>query len=112
MTKPTFQQIRKQHDLTLNMLIEDAQVDPDAVLLIDTWGIGEASIIDTLLESLSRLSGTLYRRDLLNVGGFTFSVQPPYARVTREMTEESERMFCPSPAGVSNDSVSPNAPAG
>jgi hypothetical protein len=28
MTKPTFQQVRKQHDITLNMLIEDAQIDP------------------------------------------------------------------------------------
>jgi hypothetical protein len=31
----------------------------------------------------------------------TFAVQPPYARVTCEMTEESERMSCPSPAGES-----------
>ena len=77
MTKPTFQQVRKQHDITLHMLIEDAQVDPSAVLLLDTWGIGEAGIIDTLLESLSRLSGTEYRRDLLNIGGFTFAVKPP-----------------------------------
>jgi hypothetical protein len=75
MTKPTFQQVRKQHDITLNMLIEDSQIDPDAILLVDTWGIGEAGIIDTLLESLSRLSGTPYRRNLLNVGGFSFSVQ-------------------------------------
>ena len=72
MTRPTFQQMRKQHEITLNMLIEDAQVDPSAVLLLDTWGIGEAGIIDTLLESLSRLSGTEYRRDLLNIRGFTF----------------------------------------
>jgi hypothetical protein len=91
MTKPTFQQVRKQHDITLNMLIEDAQVDPSAVLLLDTWNIGEAGIIDTLLESLSRLSGRVYRRDLLNIGGFTFSVQPPYALVTDQMTEESQR---------------------
>lgn len=90
MTKPTFQQVRKQHDITLNMLIEDAQVDPSAVLLLDTWNIGEAGIIDTLLEALSRLSGKVYRRDLLNIGGFTFSVQPPYALVTDEMTEEGQ----------------------
>jgi hypothetical protein len=90
MTKPTFQQVRKQHDITLNMLIEDAQVDPSAVLLLETWNIGEAGIIDTLLEALSRLSGRAYRRDLLNIGGFTFSVQPPYARVTNETTEESQ----------------------
>jgi len=90
MTKPTFQQVRKQHDITLNMLIEDAQVDPSAVLLLDTWNIGEAGIIDTLLESLSRLSGRVYRRDLLNIGGFTFSVQPPYALVTDQMTEEGQ----------------------
>jgi len=90
MTKPTFQQVRKQHDITLNMLIEDAQVDPSAVLLLDTWNIGEAGIIDTLLEALSRLSGKVYRRDLLNVGGFTFSVQPPYALVTDQMTEEGQ----------------------
>ena len=69
MTKLTFQQVRQQHDITLNMLIEDAQVDPDAVLLLDTWGIGEAGIIDRLLASLSRLSGTEYHRDLLNIGG-------------------------------------------
>jgi hypothetical protein len=87
---PTFQEVRKQHDITLNMLIEDAQVDPSAVLLIDTWGIGEASIIDTLLESLSRLSGTEYRRDLLNIGGFTFSVNLPYERVTTEVAEQSQ----------------------
>lgn len=90
MTRPTFQQVRKQHEITLNMLIEDAQVDPDAVLLLDTWGIGEAGIIDTLLESLSRLSGTLYRRDLLCVGGFTFAVHPPNELVAAEMTEESQ----------------------
>jgi hypothetical protein len=81
--------VRKQHEITLNMLIEDAQVDPSAVLLIDTWGIGEAGIIDTLLESLSRLSDTEYRRDRLNIGGFSFSVQaPPYARVTEEVVKE------------------------
>jgi hypothetical protein len=90
MTKPTFQQVRKQHEITLNMLIEDAQIDPSAVLLLDTWNIGEAGIIDTLLESLSRLSGTPYRRDRLNIGGFTFSVKPPYALVAAEMTEESQ----------------------
>jgi hypothetical protein len=101
MTKPTFQQVRKQHEITLNMLIEDTQVDPSAVLLLDTWGIGEAGIIDTLLESLSRLSGTRYRRDLLNVGGFTAKVNPPYERVAPEVVEESERMFCPSPAAES-----------
>jgi hypothetical protein len=90
MTKPTFQQVRKQHDITFNMLIEDAQVDPDAVLLIDTWGIGEAGIIDTLLESLSRLSGTEYRRDLLNVGGFTFAVAPPHSPAVGEAIKESQ----------------------
>jgi len=72
------------------MLIEDAQVDPDAVLLLDMWGIGEAGIIDTLLESLSRLSGTEYRRNLLNIGGFTFSVKPPYERVPAAGAEESQ----------------------
>jgi hypothetical protein len=41
--------VRKQHNITLNMLIEDAPVDTSAVLLLDTWGIGEAGIIDTLL---------------------------------------------------------------
>jgi hypothetical protein len=69
MTKPTFQEVRKRHNLTLNMLIEDAQVDPSAVLLVDTWSLGEVSVIDTLRASLSRLSGTQYRRDLLNTGG-------------------------------------------
>jgi hypothetical protein len=64
--------------------------DPSAVLLLDTWNIGEAGIIDTLLEALSRLSGRVYRRDLLHIGGFTFSVQPPYARVTDEMTEKGQ----------------------
>ena len=64
--------------------------DPSAVLLLDTWNIGEAGIIDTLLESLSRLSGRVYRRDLLNIGGFTFSVQPPYALVTDQRTEEGQ----------------------
>jgi|SRR5450755_1449350 len=93
--------VRKQHDITLNMLIEDAQVDPSAVLLIDTWGIGEAGIIDTLLESLSRLSGTLYRRDLRSARRFHLCGATPYALVTHEMTEESERMVCISPAGES-----------
>jgi hypothetical protein len=81
MTRPTFQQVRKQHQITLNMLIEDAQIDPSAVLLLDTWSIGEAGIIDTLLESLSRLSGMLYHRDLLNIGGFTAKVNPPMLSV-------------------------------
>ena len=72
------------------MLIEDAQVDPSAVLLLDTWGIGKAGIIDTLLKSLSRLSGAEYRRDLLNIGGFTFSVHPPYERVTAAGAEEGQ----------------------
>jgi hypothetical protein len=89
MTKPTFQEVRKQHNITLNMLIEDTQIDPSAVLLLDTWSIGEAGIIDTLLESLSRLSGSEYRRDLLNVGGFTFAAQPPYERVAA-VAEESQ----------------------
>src|SRR6266487_4559997 len=90
MTKPTFQQVRKQQNITLNMLIEDAQVDPSAVLLLDAWGIGEAGAIDTLLESLSRLSGTEYRRDLLNIGGFTFSVKPPYEQMAPAMAEVSQ----------------------
>ena len=89
MTKSTFQEIRKRHGITLNMLIEDTQVDPAAVLLLDTWSIGEAGIIDTLLESLSRLCGTEYRRGLLNIGGFTFSVNPPSERVAAEVAEES-----------------------
>ncbi len=79
--------VRKQHEITLNMLIEDAQVDPSAVLLLDTWNIGEAGIIDTLLESLSRLSGTRYRRDLLTGGGFTFVAVPPHAPVAAEMVK-------------------------
>jgi|SRR5450755_875393 hypothetical protein len=90
MTKPTFREVRKRHNLTLNMLIEDAQVDPSAVLLLDTWNIGEASVIDTLLASLSRLSGTQYRRDLLNIGGFTFALKPPYELVLTEVVEESQ----------------------
>jgi hypothetical protein len=88
--RPTFQEVRKQHHITLNMLIEDTQIDPSAVLLLDTWSIGEAGIIDTLLASLSRLSGKAYRRDLLNIGGFTFSVNPPYERVAVDVTEESQ----------------------
>ena len=91
MTKPTFQEIRKRHGITLNMLIEDAHVDPAAVLLLDTWSIGEAGIIDTLLASLSRLCGKAYRRDLLNIGGFTFSVNPPSERVAEAVAEVSTR---------------------
>jgi hypothetical protein len=90
MTKPTFREVRKRHNLTLNMLIEDAQVDPSAVLLLDTWNIGEASVIDTLLASLSRLSGTQYRRDLLNIGDFTFALKPPYELVSTEVVEDSQ----------------------
>ncbi len=60
---PTFQEVRKRHGITLNMLIEDAQMYPSAVLLLDTWNIGEAGMIDALLASLSRLSGITYRRD-------------------------------------------------
>jgi hypothetical protein len=86
---PTFQEVRKRHDLTLNMLIEDSQVDPRAVLLLDTWGLGEACTIDTLLASLSRLSGTLYRRDLLNIGGFFFSPNPPYEQVSPDVVNEA-----------------------
>ena len=88
--KPTFREVRKQHHISLDMLIEDTQIDPSAVLLLDTWSIGEAGIIDTLLASLSRLSGSTYRRDLLNIGGFTFSVHPPSERVAAEVTEESQ----------------------
>jgi hypothetical protein len=88
--RPTFQEVRKQHGITLNMLIEDTQIDPSAVLLLDTWSIGEAGIIDSLLASLSRLSGKTYRRELLNIGGFTFSVNPPYERTASEVAEESQ----------------------
>jgi len=58
--RPIFQAVRKRHDITLNMLIEDTQLDPEAVRIVDTMGVGTPQVIDKMLESLSRLSGHTY----------------------------------------------------
>ncbi len=65
---PTFQEVRRQNQITLNMLIEDTQLPPDEVLRVDGRGIGTAEAINMLLESLSRMVGQSYTRR--NVGGF------------------------------------------
>jgi hypothetical protein len=67
---PTFQEVRKQHHITINMLIEDTQLPPQDVLLVDAQGIGMACTIDLLLEALSRMSERSYTRR--NVRGFYF----------------------------------------
>ena len=77
--RPTFREVRKQYHITLNMLIEDAQIDPSAVLLLGTWAVGEAGIVSRLLESLSRLTGKEYHRDLLTLELYVFSDSPTQA---------------------------------
>ncbi len=59
---PTFQQVRRQHQITLHMLIEDTQLDPAEVLQVDTLGIGTEATIELLLEALSRMAGQRYTR--------------------------------------------------
>jgi len=70
--RPIFQAVRKQHNITLNMLIEDTQLPPDEVRRVDTTGLGTPEMIDAMLASLSRMTGRTYTRE--NVGGFVFSL--------------------------------------
>jgi hypothetical protein len=81
-THPGFNELRKRHQITLEALIEDTQIDPRAVLLMDTWGIGTPDHIDTLLESLSRLAGMEYSRQAMNVWDLTFKLHPDYESIT------------------------------
>ncbi len=79
---PGFNELRKRHQITLEALIEDARIDPRAVLLMDTWGIGTPDHIDTLLASLSRLVGVEYSRQAMNVWDITFKLHPDYESIT------------------------------
>jgi hypothetical protein len=81
-THPGFNELRKRHQITLEALIKDTQIDARAVLLIDTWGIGTPDHIDTLLASLSRLVGVEYSRQAMNVWNLTFKLHPDYESIT------------------------------
>ncbi len=81
-THPSFNELRKRHHITLEALIEDTQIDPRAVLLVNTYGIGTPDHIDTLLESLSRLAGVEYSRQAMNIWDITFKLHPDYDSIT------------------------------
>ena len=78
--RPTFKETRQQHDLSLSQVYEDAiahgaQITFHAAEFFDQFGVGEPTVIDALLASLSRLTGTEYNR--LNIGSIFFTPTPP-----------------------------------
>ncbi len=72
-TRPTFQEIRERHIISLDQLSAESHCHLQEVRLIDAFGRGKPAMIDALLASLSRLSGGTYTRK--NVGGFSFTLQ-------------------------------------
>ncbi|GCF11024.1 hypothetical protein [Dictyobacter arantiisoli] len=80
--RQTFKDVRRQHRITLSMLIEDTQLEPQIVLLMDTQSIGTPIHIDQLLASLTRLSGTEYSRRAKNIRDITFKLNPDYNSIT------------------------------
>jgi len=60
--RPSFQQVRQRHHITLEMLIADIDGSlPGAEILhFDQTGVGRAEVIEAALAALSRLSGVAY----------------------------------------------------
>lgn len=78
----TFKEARLQHHITLHRLVEDTQIDPRAVLLMDIHNLGTPEHIDQLLASLTRLSGTEYSRRAKNIRDVTFKLYPDYNSIS------------------------------
>lgn len=82
--RPSFKELRKRHNITLQMLTEDAQIDPRAVILLDTQEIGTPDHVDQLLASLSRLTGCNYSRQAISIRDITFKLHPDYSIIAME----------------------------
>ena len=80
----TFKEARLQHHITLHRLVEDTQLDPRAVLLMDKDNLGTPEHIDQLLASLTRLSGTEYSRRAKNIRDVTFKLYPNYSSISED----------------------------
>ncbi|WP_338248987.1 hypothetical protein [Dictyobacter halimunensis] len=78
----TFREARLRHNITLNLLIKDTNIDPRAVILLDQQNQGTPEHVDRLLASLSRLSGIEYSRRIKNIHAITFKLHPDYESVT------------------------------
>ncbi len=83
-TRLTFQAVRAHHNISLEQLSAESHCYLQEVRLIDALGQGTPHVIDTLLTSLSRLSGETYTRK--NVGGFSFTLQP------RDLAQDIEKV--------------------
>lgn len=82
--RPSFPELRQLHAITLYELIADTHLDPRAVILLDTRSIGTPRHVDQLLMSLSRLAGTQYSRQAINVGDITFKLHPDYELIPQD----------------------------
>lgn len=82
-SRPTFRYARLQHQISLHMLIEDTQLDPRAVLLMDKQNLGTPENIDRLLLSLTRLSGKEYSRRAKSLSNVTFKLYPDYESISQ-----------------------------
>ncbi|HLZ64184.1 MAG TPA: hypothetical protein VKR06_45220 [Ktedonosporobacter sp.] len=74
-TPDSFLAARQRHNISLTMLIEDLvaarvfaeiEITFDSIQIFDRFNIGRPEVVDVMLASLSRLSGTIYHRE--NVG--------------------------------------------
>src|SRR5581483_9241491 len=62
--KPTFRELREIHGISLDEIIADTPelFSVPSIQRFDLYGEGEPILVDTLLASLTRLSGQSYHR--------------------------------------------------
>lgn len=69
--QPSFRTLRLRHNISLGGLMRATPtVAPDDIIVFDQVGKAETYVVDLLLASLSRLSGTCYTR--ADIGNITF----------------------------------------
>ncbi|HLZ64313.1 MAG TPA: hypothetical protein VKR06_45875 [Ktedonosporobacter sp.] len=77
--RPSFQEVRHKHEITLTMLLEELisegvteriAIDIEAVRLFDELSMGRAEVVDAILAALSRLAEVEYNRQ--NLGHIIF----------------------------------------
>lgn len=77
--RPSFQEVRHKHEITLTMLMEELiseglpeqiAMDIDTIRLFDELSMGRAEVVDAILAAFSRLAEVEYNRQ--NLGHIIF----------------------------------------
>ncbi|HLZ60251.1 MAG TPA: hypothetical protein VKR06_25155 [Ktedonosporobacter sp.] len=74
--RPTFREAREKHQIELYEMVSDIDVSisEEAIKIFDRTGQGVSYVVDACLDSLSRLSGVEYSREM--VGGIRLLPTP------------------------------------